>query len=252
MKIVLITGASAGMGREFARQLDGQVHVDEFWLVARREERLESLAGELSHKVRIFAEDITLPEFPGKLETALREHDADIKILVNCAGFGVLGTFAESEMTDATGMVDLNCRALTAVTRCCIPYMRRNSRLIMAASSAAFVPQPNFAVYAATKSYVLSFSRALAEEVRPSGIYVTVFCPGPVATEFFDIAEKHTESYVYKKYLMLPTEKVVAEVIAAAKHRQTVVTPGVIMKLFRFYMKMIPHAIVLKISSKIK
>ncbi len=248
MKIVLITGASSGIGAEFVRQLDRELEsIEEFWLVARRKERMERLSEELNHTVRIFAEDVRDYSFYETLERRLKEQNADIKILVNCAGYGIIGRVAERSVEELSGMIDVNCRALTALTGICLPYMKRNARILQIASSAAYLPQPDFAVYAATKAYVLSYSRALAEELYGQEIYVTAVCPGPVATEFFETAEQYGASYGFKKYFRMQPEKVVAEAIRASRRKQTVVTPGLPMKGFRILTKLVPHEIILKV-----
>lgn len=253
MKIVIITGASSGIGAEFARQLDREVSgVDEFWLTARRKERMEELAETMEHPVRIFAEDIRERSFYQELERQLKEQKADVKILVNCAGYGIVGKAADRSKEELLGILDVNCKALTAVTVLCLPYMRRNARIFQMSSSAAYLPQPDFAVYAASKSYVLSFSRALAEELRERRIYVTAVCPGPVDTKFFELAEQYGASYGFKKYFMMHADKVAAEAIRAAKRKQTVVTPGVGMKGFRLLTKLVPHKVLLCVMRYLK
>lgn len=244
-KIAIITGASAGMGAEFALQLDQKLAVDEFWLIARRADRLKELSERMTHPCRLFAYDITSKEFADVLTEALLEEETDLRMLVNNAGYGIVGNFAECSAEDATGMVELNCTALTRLTRLCLPYMRRNARIILAASSAAFVPQPRFAVYAATKAYVLSFGRALAAELYPKGIYVTSFCPGPVETEFFQVAERYVKAYDFKKYIMKKPQEVVAIVLRASVRKQPVVTPSLLMAAFRVAVKLIPHDLIL-------
>lgn len=253
MRIVIITGASSGMGAEFARQLDKELSgVEEFWLIARRRERMEALAMELKHPVRIYAEDVRNQSLYERLERDLKETQADIKVLVNNAGYGIVGFASDRSREELLGMIDVNCRAMMAVVMTCIPFMNRNARILQMASSAAYLPQPKFAVYAATKSYVLSFSRALAEELRPRGIYVTTVCPGPVETEFFDKAEQYGATYGFKKFFMMQPEKVVAQAIRASLRKQVVVTPGLGMKGFRFMTKYVPHGIILRVMRLLK
>ncbi|MDD5900088.1 MAG: SDR family NAD(P)-dependent oxidoreductase [Lachnospiraceae bacterium] len=253
MKVVIITGASSGMGAEFTRQLDKELSdVEEFWLVARRRERMEALAAELKHPVRIYAEDVRNESFYESLEQNLKAAKADIKILVNNAGYGIVGGVKDRSREELLGMLDVNCRAMMAVIMTCLPFMNRNARILQMASSAAYLPQPKFAVYAATKSYVLSFSRALAEELRPQGIYVTAVCPGPVETEFFDKAEQYGASYRFKKLFMMQPEKVVAQAIGASMRKQVIVTPGLGMKGFRLMTKIIPHGIILRVMRLLK
>ena len=162
MKIAVVTGASSGMGREFARQIAARYSkFDEIWLIARRTERLEEVAAEIKLTSRIISLDLSSMDELAALNELLMENAPDIKLLVNCAGYGKSGSFEELEYSEQLGMIDVNCRALTAVTKMCLPYISQNSRIIELASAAAFMPQPDFAVYAATKAYVLSFSKAL-------------------------------------------------------------------------------------------
>lgn len=130
-----------------------------------KKELLE-VAQHLEHTTRVLDMDVTKKEPIERLKKLLAEEKPVIRMLVNCAGYGILGEFFDSNISDELGMIEVNCKALTQMTYLCLPYMRKNSRVIQLASSAAFLPQPNFAVYAATKSYVYSFSRALNQELR--------------------------------------------------------------------------------------
>ena len=196
MNIVVITGASSGMGREFAMQLDRGLHsVDEFWLIARRGSRLKEIASGMQHTVKILPLDLTNEADMTVLTESLAEEKPVVRMLINCAGYGMMGDFTAVPIKEQTGEVDLNCRALLEVTYGCLPYMRAKSRIIQLASSAAFLPQPGFSVYAATKSFVLSFSKALRAELKERQIYVTAVCPGPVKTEFFEVAEHYATVY---------------------------------------------------------
>lgn len=241
MNIILITGASSGIGREFARQLDAHFsNIDEFWLIARRKELLQELSEKLQHKCRILAMDITNEAQLERLQDTLEDKRAVIRMLINCAGYGIMGHFANQDRGEMAGMVRLNCEALTNITHICLPYMRRNSRIIQLASSAAFLPQTDFAVYAATKSYVLSLSRALAYELNEKGIYVTSVCPGPVDTPFFDIAERNGSTLAIKKLTMVEASEVVALALKDSYYRRKMSVCGPIMKLFRVSTKVIP------------
>ena len=185
MRIAVVTGASSGMGRETVYQIGDRFSgIDEIWAVARRGERLCGLSGQIPVRVRCFVLDVTDPAGRAQIEDALQKERPQVKFLVNAAGFGVPGAFASLDRDAACGMVRLNCEALCAMTHMVLPYMDRNSRVIQYASAAAFLPQPGFAVYAATKAFVLSYSRALRAELRQRRIWVTAVCPGPVRTEF--------------------------------------------------------------------
>lgn len=253
MNIVLITGASSGIGREFALQMDPYFdNIDEFWLVARDRKRLMELSDKLRHKCRIFAIDIT-KEFNLDLleETAIMKN-ATVRMLINCAGYGIMGMFCEQDPSDELGMIRLNCEALTDMTHRMIPFMRRGSRIIQLASSAAFLPQTDFAVYAATKSYVLSFSRALGEELRETGIYVTAVCPGPVDTPFFEIAEATGSTLSIKKYTLVSPQRVVTLALKDSYRKRSMSVCSFPIQTLRVCSKLIPHSFCLRVMSILK
>lgn len=251
--IIIITGASSGIGREFALQMDPYfTNIDEFWLIARSKTRLGKLSAQLRHKVKILAMDITKEAQLERLADTLEDNDAVVRILVNCAGYGLMGDFENMETESALGMIRLNCEALTHVTSRCIPFMRRNSRIIQLASSAAFLPQPGFAVYAATKSYVLSFSRALGEELRKKGIYVTSVCPGPVDTPFFDIAEQNGSTLSVKKYTMVQPEQVVTKALKDSYYKHAKSVYSIPIRAFELFCKCIPHESLIRTVSCLK
>ena len=251
--IVIITGASSGMGREFAMQLDAHLRkTDEIWLIARRKERLKEVAEKMRNNVRIISMDITKESQMERLTDMLQDHDCVIKMLVNCAGYGILGDFANLTVEEQTGMVRTNCEALTHITHTCIPFMKKNSRIINMASSASFIPQPGFAVYAATKSYVNSFSLALGQELKNKGIYVTSVCPGPVDTPFFDIAEKTGSTLAIKKLTMVTADKVVAQALRDSYNKRPLSVCSLPIKAFYVLTKRIPHRFILRVMDLLK
>lgn len=242
MKIAIITGASSGMGREMAVEIaDRFSKIEEIWLIARRKERLEKLEVHLPARIRCFGMDITCEKQREKLKEALEQEKPDVKILVNSAGFGKIGKIGEIDMETECGMIRLNCEALCAITHMVLPYMRKNSRIIQLASSAAFLPQPKFAVYAATKSFVLSYSMALGAELKKKGICVTAVCPGPVDTEFFEIAETVSSVPLYKKLVMADPRKVVSKALRDSAGGKAVSVYGLAMNGFRILAKVFPH-----------
>lgn len=236
------------MGREFALQIaQGYRSVEEIWLIARRRERLEELKKRLlGRRVKIISLDLTRQEDLDQFGQILQQEKPRVRVMVNAAGYGIIGEVRNMSQKDNVGMVDLNCRALTALSYLVLPYLSQGSNLIQMASSAAFMPQPRFAVYAASKSYVLSFSRALAREVKPQGIFVTAVCPGPVKTEFFDIAETYEAVKIYKKLTMAKADKVVRRALLDAKHGKTVSVYGVTMNAFRILCKIFPTEYLLR------
>ncbi|MEG0565152.1 MAG: SDR family NAD(P)-dependent oxidoreductase [Hungatella sp.] len=248
MKIAIVTGASSGMGQEAVIQIaDRFSGIDEIWMIARRKERLEELEGHVPTTLRSFGLDLTKPEDLAQLETALMESQPSVKFLINSAGFGKIGKVGDLDLTDETGMIRLNCEALCAVTHMVLPYLSHNSRILQFASSAAFLPQPKFAIYAATKSFVLSYSRALGSELKNRSIYVTAVCPGPVQTEFFDIAETSGEVSLYKKLVMADPKKVVKLALCDSMMGKSISIYGILMKLFYVLCKVCPHEWILSV-----
>ena len=269
--IIIITGASSGMGKEFVKQVDARFpKVDELWLIARRKDALVELAASCNHKCRVLPYDLSQKSSWAEMEQLLKTEQPDISLLVNSAGYGILGPFFKeeskstvdlSEMTvgynnealeDQVGMIAINCEALTAITYLCIPYMKKGGRIIQLASSAAFLPQPKFAVYAATKSYVLSFSRALNEELRQKRIFVTAVCPGPVDTEFFERAEKGSDTLFIKKLVMARPEQVVEKALRDSCQKKEISVYGTLMNLFYFASKILPHKWMLRVMRIMK
>jgi len=252
MNIIIVTGASSGMGKEFVRQIDARFpKVDEIWIIARRKDKLEELEASCRHKCRILDLDLTKEISLESLADMLKLYKARIRLLINCAGFGLLGDIAALSREEQTTMIHLNCQALTAVTHICLPYMSVNSRIIQMASSAAFLPQPGFAVYAATKSYVLSFSQALRQEIKDKEIYVTAVCPGPVDTEFFEIAERYEGKLEIKKLVMVTAEKVVEKALLDSRNKKAISVYGMPMKGFLCMTKLMPHGVLLNGMSMI-
>lgn len=252
MKIAIVTGASSGLGREFARQIDKKLRgIDEIWLIARREKRLEDLKKELNSPVRILPFDLAREESLSMLEQLLAQDRPDVKLLVNAAGYGKIGQFANVDREEELGMIDLNCRALCGVTHVVLPYISNNSRIIQFASAAGFAPQPEFAVYAATKAFVISFSKALNSELRRRKIYVTAVCPGPVKTEFFEIAETTGQIPFYKKLVMASPAKVVKRAMKDSAMGRTESVYGLFMQGFEVICKVIPHRWILMVMETV-
>ncbi len=253
MNIIIITGASSGIGQEFARQIDkGFSNIDEIWLIARRKERLEEFALQLLHQTRILTMDVNDEYAMDDFEKMLYECDCRVRMLVNCAGYGMFGQVDEMEMEEQLGMIQTNCEALTRLTYLCLPYMYKNSRIINLASSAAFMPQAGFAVYAASKAYVLSFSRGLNQELRKRHIYVTAVCPGPVRTEFFDIAERYGGSLAIKKLVMAEAENVVDLALRDSYNKKDVSVYSIPIKAFMALTKYVPHSMIMAVTRLMK
>jgi len=214
MNIAIITGASSGIGAEFVMQISKKhSNLDEIWIIARRIDKLEELSNQLRTKTKIMSLDLALDHDLSLLSDELAKFQPNVQILVNCAGYGKIGPFSLGSYEEEIGMININCKALTAVTYFVLPYMNESARIIQIASAAAFLPQPNFAVYAASKSYVLSFSRALKYELHNRKINVIAICPGPVDTEFFEKADPDNQGKQYKKIFRVKPENVVAKAL---------------------------------------
>lgn len=248
MKIAIVTGASSGIGREFVHQLEHfYKELDEIWVIARREDRLQELKKGMKTYVRIFVGDMTEELVYKQVLNRLENQCPDVRMLVNAAGFGKYGTveeIAEEDKKLQLKMIDLNCRGLTQMVTVCLPYMSKGSRIINLASAAAFCPQSGFAVYAASKSYVLSFSRALHEELKNKEIYVTAVCPGPVQTEFFE-QSGFSDSFT-KEAVMVHAKDVVTQALVDAREKKDVSVYGTLMKSAEVAAKVLPHKVIMK------
>ena len=186
MKIAIVTGASSGMGREFVLQLKNYVQVDEIWAIARREDALKALQTDVP--VRPVVLDLCDSSSFDAFAALLAQEQPDVKLLVNAAGFGKFGAYHRISLQDDCRMIDLNCKALVAMTRLTLPYMHAGSHILQLDSLSAFQPVPYITTYGATKSFVLSYSRAMNRELRAAGIRMMAMNPGWVKTEFFNHA----------------------------------------------------------------
>ncbi len=186
MNIAIITGASSGMGREFVLQLSQYVQVDEIWAIARRREALEILKTEVP--VRPICLDLCQNESFDTFAALLEREKPIVKLLVNAAGFGKFGAYQKISLEDDLRMIDLNCKALVAMTRLTLPYMASGSHVLQLASNSSWQPVPYITTYGATKALVLSYSRAMNRELKGRGIRMMSMNPGWVKTEFFNHA----------------------------------------------------------------
>jgi uncharacterized protein len=225
---VLITGASAGLGTGFARAFAARG--DDLILVARRTDRLNTLAAELSAKhnaqVTVFSTDLTEAGAVAQLQIDIETQGLAVTQLVNNAGYGLRGGFADMDGPSQARMIDLNCRALVELCHAFLPEMIKAGRggILNIASTAAFQPGPWMAVYYASKAFVLSFSEALHDEVRTKGITVAALCPGATKTEFFEAAQM-TDSLL-SRYMAGDADKVIRDGMAALDRNRAVAISG--------------------------
>lgn len=192
MRIAVVTGASAGIGREFVHSIDRRMQLDEIWVIARRTDRLEELKQTCTNAIRTIGLDLTDEESIDSFADLLKAEKPEIEILVNAAGCGVFGPFAQQELKAVLRSASLNSLALTAMCHVSIPYMKKGSSIINLGSNSSWQPVPYQTVYGASKSYVLNFSRSLWCELKPRGIHVMCVCPGWIKTEFQENAKHDT------------------------------------------------------------
>ena len=247
--VALITGASAGLGVDFARQLAAKGK--RLVLVARRKDRLDELAAELGN-ARTVEADLSLEGAAAKLVADVAAHGEHVELLVNNAGFGLTGRFAELDGKRQRQMIDLNCGALVELTHAVLPGMieRASGAILNVASTAAFQPGPGMAVYFATKAFVLSFSEALHEEVKKKGVKVSALCPGPTATEFGAVAGFKPNGPSSK--LAAQSAPVVQAGLDGLERNQAVVIPGAGNKATAQAHRFFPRSVVRRAAGLIK
>jgi uncharacterized protein len=245
MTTALITGASGGIGEALARQLAAEGH--DVILVARSEGKLQTLATDLASKHSVKADVVTADLAETAAGTALAERLAgrQIDILVNNAGFGDFGEFYKADPAKVSQMVNLNVATLTDLTRALLPAMveRKSGKVLNVASTAAFMPGPLMAEYYATKAYVLSFSEAIADELRQTGVTVTALCPGPVDSGFQSGADMHDSKLVKGKKIM-SAETCAKLAVAGMNAGKPVVVTGLMNKLQAMSPRLVPRRFV--------
>src|SRR6266853_38311 len=249
----LVTGGSGGIGIEIAKVLARGGF--DLVLVARKRDTLEAAAGQIEGKfdvrVQVFAADLRRTYAPQSIFDCLHNENIPIEVLVNNAGFGLGGEFADTKIQRELEMIQVNIAALTHLTKLFLPPMikRKSGRLLNVASTAAFQPGPGMAVYYATKAYVLSFSEAVAEEVAGTGVTITALCPGPTDTNFAAAAEAEF-SHRFKKAAMT------AESVARIGHRafregRVLAIAGFRNRLLALSVRVAPRSVVRKVVKRL-
>ncbi len=254
---VLITGASAGIGREFARQLAARA--SSIILVARREERLLSLRDEIlrrnpNAKMHIRKIDLSKPAEIDELVAWLGREKIEVDLLINNAGVGDLGHFATIDPERLNQILGVNVVALATLTQRLLPQMiaRKRGAILNVSSTAGFLPIAGFAVYAASKAFVTNFSEAMRTEVKDKGVSVCALCPGPVHTEFMDVAQRPGgRPYMSApEFVHVTAEEVARDGLAAIERDQPLVIPGFLMKLAMLFVRLTPLSI-LRLASRV-
>ena len=253
VETVLVTGASSGIGLELARCFAGDGC--RLVLVARKGNALEELATELrkAHKIQaqVVTADLSQPDAANRLLAHLQHAGRKVDVLVNNAGFGAQGKFAELPLGRQLEMLQVNIASLTHLTGLLLPGMieRRRGGVLNVASTAAFQPGPGMGVYYATKAYVLSFTEALAEEVAGTGVTVTAVCPGPTATNFGTVANMHLRGAL--KHFRMSAEAVARLGHRAFRRGRVVVVTGFRNQVLAFLVRLFPRAFVRKVTRRL-
>ena len=247
MSVAIITGASSGLGKEFAIQLKESYSVNEFWLIARRKDRLEELSNSLGCKCKIINIDLSRAEDLIEYKRILKEENRKIKYIVNAAGYGRYGDCSVVDTELAFNMIDLNIKALVFITQETLPYMEKGSHIIQLGSASTYHPLPNLNVYAASKSFVKHYSRALSRELKDRGIGVTTVCPGWVKTEFFQRADINDEGPKSFTKPMVSASKVVKKALKDSQKRKDVSMYHWYNNLHHILSKIFPHSLMMYI-----
>ena len=247
MSIAIITGASSGIGAEFAKGYAGRV--DELWLVARREDKMIELGESLGVKYKVITADLSKKEGIEAIRSALESEKPKVKYLVNAAGFGDYGAFDEIDESRVEMMIDLNVKATVLITHMTVPYMEREGRIIQMGSGSCFTPLPYFNIYSSGKVFVLHYTKSLNYEIEKYGVRATCFCPGYVETEF--IGKALADSNVTRPRPdsmkpMLSCEKVVKGCIKASDKGKTMYVTNWYTKLQHLLFKILPDPILTK------
>lgn len=251
MNIAVITGASSGLGIEYLKHIcERYNNINEYWIIARRRERLDEIANAYPDK-KIVPISLDLSDYKSYeiFEELLKKNDAKVKILVNNAGYGVLGDVYDEGYMRQAGMVDLNCRALTALTAIAMKFMEAGDFVINVCSIASFCPNPRMTVYSSTKAYVRSFSKGVRFENRKHGINVLAVCPGPMETEFLSVAGiSGGKSKTFETLPYCNPSKVALNSLIAAEKGRGIYTPGAFYKFYRVLAKLIPHDLLMHLT----
>ena len=247
MSVAIITGASSGIGREFAKQIKEKLAVDNFWFIARNAGRMEKLRDELGVNAKIISADLATSEGIETVRRALEEEKPEVKYLVNAAGFGNFGSFDQISEQLVAKMIDLNSKALVLITHMVIPYMVRGGRIVELGSGSCFTPLPYFNVYSSSKVFVLHYTKSLNYEIKKYGLRATCFCPGWVETEFLGKATVDPNVTMPKEMKpLLKTEKVVAKCIKAMVKGKAMCVTNWYTKLQHLLFKILPDSLLTK------
>ena len=247
--IAIVTGASSGIGKEFFLSLnDRKDGLDEIWVVARSEDKLNALRDQIDVPLRVFPLDLSKESAIDALQKAFDEETPEIKYLICASGFGRFSAIADDDNAVLQNMVDLNCRSIVGLTRAAFPYMQKGGQVLLIASMAAFQPIPYIATYGATKAFVLSYGRALNQELRKAkGARCLCVCPFWTKTAFFDRAISPDENTVVKKYAVMyqPQQIVKKAWKDMKKKKRDVSVYGFVANGQKLLVKLLPHRLIM-------
>jgi len=250
MKIAVVTGASSGMGRDFVLQLDQSEPFDEIWAIALEEDLLLNLQKEVHAKVRVFALDFSKPDSLLRYQEALQTIAPNVAVLVNASGFGIFKSFEQTPLDRLYGMVDVNARAMMAMTHITLPFMQKNGQIYNMGSGSSFQPTPYALIYGASKAFVLSFSRGLNVELKNAkrDIHVMAVCPLWVKTNFFKTAVSDKTITYFSKWV--ESSDVVKQALRDMHRGKDLSILGLHMQLQVLGIKLLPVKLVMKIWCK--
>lgn len=246
-RIALITGADGGFGREFVKILGRDPALDQLWCVARSEKKLAALRQELGEKIVPIPLDLTSRESLKSLGERLDREEADIRFLINNAGFDKFGPYDAVDLDTSLNMIDLNVSAVTALTLLSIPHMAKGAHILNIASLAAFFPLPYMNLYAATKAFVRAYTRALNVELKDKGISATAVCPGWMKTGLFERAKTGADKTVRSFVGLTTPDKVAEKALRDAEKGRDMSTYGVFPKAAHLASKLAPQRLAMKV-----
>ncbi len=249
MKIAIITGAGSGMGKDFAKLLDSE-KLDEIWAISLDSEELDDLEFMLQTKVKKFALDLSKQKSIDNITEQLNSEKPNIKWLVNAAGFGKFNSCQNIKTETSLNMIDVNIKAIVSLTDASVPFMKKGSKIVNFSSVAGFQPVPYANIYAATKSFILSYSRALNFELLSKGISVTCVCPFWTKTEFFERAVDKDNKVIKKYVVMYDSKKVVQKAYRDSLNKKLLSIYGFVANAQVFLTKILPASLVCKIWLK--
>lgn len=248
MDIAIITGASSGLGVKFLEAIiDKYPNLDEYWIIARRKERLDELASKYKEKKIICVKaDLTSEQSYEEIANLLEKDNPNISILINNAGYEKSGLFVEMNLSDIQNMINVNMKGMAVIQRLCVPYMKEGSFSVITCSVSSFVPVPHQAVYSASKKYVYYFGRALRAELSSKKINVLLLCPGNMDTEMNPKGQARQSEQI-NKLPFLDMGKLTKKALEKAKNGKAVYTPGCFYKFYYIMAKVLPSSIMIHV-----